>query len=285
MASTPRPLDLSLDLIRAAHAIPVPDDPNALTVMTDDELRPGLEEIVAGREGGAVWVFAYGSLMWNPGFPYAEAAPARLRGYHRAFCIYSVHYRGTQTRPGLVLGLDRGGTCDGIAYRLVPEKAAATLAYLRARELIYAVYREALVPVSIHATERSGSAAYAETREAFAITFIAEPHHPAYAGRPRLARQLAMIRGARGTGGTNIEYLANTLCHLQKLGIRERPLERLMTAIGKFATSPASGANAARASSLQRSWREKPAPRPRTVRDHRMSHRAKIAELRGQTKS
>ncbi len=79
-----------------------------------------------------IWVFAYGSLMWNPGFAYAEARPARLMGYHRAFCIYSVHYRGTQKRPGLVLGLDRGGTCDGIAYRLAPEIAAETLAYLRA---------------------------------------------------------------------------------------------------------------------------------------------------------
>ena len=95
------------------------------------------------------WIFGYGSLMWNPGFDFAEARRARLTGYHRAFCIYSIHYRGTQRRPGLVLGLDRGGVCDGIAFRIAPEQRQQVLAYLRRRELIYAVYREALVPVDI----------------------------------------------------------------------------------------------------------------------------------------
>ena len=90
-----------------------------------------------------LWVFAYGSLMWQPGFPFVEARRARLEGYHRSFCIYSLHYRGTQQRPGLVLGLARGGTCEGIAFRVADEDAPAVRAYLHARELIYGVYREA----------------------------------------------------------------------------------------------------------------------------------------------
>ena len=233
-----------------------------------------------------IWVFAYGSLMWNPGFPYAEARRARLTGYHRAFCIYSVHYRGTERRPGLVLGLDRGGTCDGIAYRLVPERAAETLAYLRARELIYAVYREALLPVAIRLDDcnpRAGSTNHT-TRDTFAITFIAERAHPAYAGRPCLKRELQMIRGAKGTGGPNLEYVVNTLCHLRELGIRERGLERLVSMIGSFATRTSKAtsplARKARTMSLQRAWRDKPSHHPPTVRDKRMAHRAKIAELR-----
>ncbi len=140
------------------------------------------------------------------------------------------------------------------------------------------------MPVSIRLQE-TGNNGHHETRETFATTFIAETSHPAYAGRPSLKRELAMIRGAKGTGGANLEYVVNTLCHLQKLGIRERPLERLMAMIGRFAAHGSPGASSVqdikkRALSHQRSWRERPSPRPGTVRDNRMGHRAKIAELR-----
>src|SRR5215470_16603979 len=96
-----------------------------------------------------LWVFAYGSLMWRPAFAFAEARRARLTGYHRAFCIYSVHHRGTPERLGLVLGLDRGGVCEGVAYRVPATDAVAVRAYLRAREQVSGVYREAFLPVEV----------------------------------------------------------------------------------------------------------------------------------------
>ena len=85
--------------------------------------------------GGDLWVFGYGSLMWNPGFAHAEARPARVYGYHRAFCLYSEHYRGTEARPGLVLGLNRGGSCRGRAFRVPAHDADAAMEYLIAREM------------------------------------------------------------------------------------------------------------------------------------------------------
>ena len=93
-----------------------------------------------------LWIFGYGSLMWRPGFTHAERARARLDGYHRAFCISSTHHRGDALRPGLVLGLDRGGACEGVAYRVPAAEARTVLAYLRERELISGVYREAQLP-------------------------------------------------------------------------------------------------------------------------------------------
>ncbi len=215
-----------------------------------------------------VWVFAYGSLMWQPGFAFAEAHHARLAGYHRAFCVYSVHYRGSPSRPGLVLGLDRGGVCEGMAFRLAPERTAETLAYLRRRELIYGVYREALVPVTL---------AGRDAAPVLAMAYIAEPKHPSHAGRLPLATQVALIRGASGTAGANLDYLINTLIHLGELGIRERALERLLTLAGALATRDPQALGARPASqSLARAWASKLPHVPRLTRDKRFSYRSKL---------
>ena len=115
-----------------------------------------------------LWVFGYGSLMWRPGFAYAEARHARLTGWRRCFCIYSVHHRGTPARPGLVLGLDRGGACEGIAFRIPAPDVAATLHYLREREQVVSVYREALVPLTLVSTGRP---------EVTALAFLVERAH------------------------------------------------------------------------------------------------------------
>jgi len=173
--------------------------------------------------GHDLWVFGYGSLMWRPGFAYEEAQHARLTGYRRCFCIYSVHHRGTVDRPGLVLGLDRGGACEGIAYRVTAARAAETTRYLRAREQVYGVYRETHVPVELITGPR---------REELALTYIVERAHPNYAGRLPLAMQACLIHGSRGRSGANLDYLISTLRHLAELGIRERELERLLVMIG-----------------------------------------------------
>lgn len=173
-----------------------------------------------GRRGHELWIFGYGSLMWRPGFDFVEAVHARLTGYRRCFCVTSVHHRGNERRPGLVLGLDRGGVCEGVAFRVADDEAPRVLAYLRQRELVSGVYQEALLPVDLL---RGG---HGET-QVLALAYVAERAHPSYAGRLPLARQARLIRGARGLSGCNVDYLLNTLCHLAELGIREPELERL----------------------------------------------------------
>lgn len=163
-----------------------------------------------------IWVFAYGSLMWDPGFDVVEARPGLLRGYHRAFCIRSFGYRGTRARPGLVLGLDRGGSCRGMVFRVAAAKAAAVMDYLYAREMTERVYHHRQVrvltpdgPVTAHA-------------------FIVDRAHPQYAGHldeETAARQIAFSAGKRGP---NLAYLANTVRHLEALGIADGPLHRLL---------------------------------------------------------
>lgn len=170
------------------------------------------------------WIFGYGSLMWRPGFPFVEAQRAVLVGFRRCFCVYSIHHRGTRTRPGLVLGLDRGGACTGIAFRVAPENAASVRAYLRDREQTEGVYREAHVPVEL----------VGPRREVPALAFIVERSHVNYAGALPIPMQARIIAGARGISGVNADYLINTLAHLSEMGIRERELERVLTATGAF---------------------------------------------------
>lgn len=172
-----------------------------------------------------LWVFGYGSLMWQPGFPFVEMRHARLFGYHRSFCIYSLHYRGTPERPGLVLGLARGGTCQGVAFRVADTDAAAVRSYLHARELIYGVYREAILTAVIDGEQ---GPALVDV-----LTFIAETGHPSFAGtRVSMARRSAIIRAARGKAGSNLSYFVATLSKLRELGISQPDLERLAVAAG-----------------------------------------------------
>ena len=222
-----------------------------------------------------LWIFGYGSLMWRPDFVFEEAVPARLTGYRRCFCIYSTNHRGAPARPGLVLGLDRGGVCDGVAYRIAPQNARAIADYLRVREQVNGVYHEALVPITLHEAER---------REVFAQAYIVERAHPSYTGPLPLRVQAALIRGAKGISGANLDYLINTLAHLHSLHIREPELQRLLTLIGPhFARDNFAGMASPRAAALLKVCRRLPfdAPVTRPGERRRFIHRRQIAVWHG----
>lgn len=175
----------------------------------------------AGDKVDALWVFGYGSLMWRPGFDYAEARRARLGGYRRALCVRSFVHRGTPERPGLVLGLDRGGSCVGRAFRIDADKAEATLAYLREREQVTGVYLERRVRLHLD-----------DGRHATAVAYVADRQHEQYAGALDAAHAAEIVRGAKGISGINTDYVINTVDHLRELAIRDHWLEhvaRLLT--------------------------------------------------------
>jgi cation transport protein ChaC len=169
------------------------------------------------------WVFGYGSLMWRPGFDFVEQQPALLPGAHRALCIYSWVHRGTQARPGLVLGLDRGGACRGVAYRVADANRESVLAYLRERELVTDVYREAWRNVRLLRA--------AGTVTAPALTYLVVRDHVQYAGRLPPERLLELVRSSAGKSGRNAEYVINTASQLNTLGIRDPVLEWLAEAL------------------------------------------------------
>lgn len=165
-----------------------------------------------GAPSGDMWVFAYGSLMWNPGFAFAERCEARLLGAHRALCVYSFHHRGTPERPGLVLGLDLGGSCRGIAYRVAADEWPATHAYLTRREQISGVYRETIRRIRL--LDGSG-------RDAPAVAYLVNRAHPQYARGLTLEDQLHLVRRSHGTSGPNTDYVVATVDALESLGIRD----------------------------------------------------------------
>lgn len=165
-----------------------------------------------------MWVFGYGSLLWNPGFEVAERAPATLPGYARSFCMRSIHHRGTVDAPGLVLALDEshGASCQGVAMAVAAGQEAETLEYLRARELISSAYLERMLDIQLD----DGS-------KVEAVTYVIDAHHVQYCGALPLEEQACIIARAVGDRGANTEYLFNTAAHLTELGISDGDLEWL----------------------------------------------------------
>lgn len=165
-----------------------------------------------------MWVFGYGSLLWNPGFNCSEQSVARLAGYRRSFCMRSIHHRGTVEAPGLVLALDAqaGASCDGLALAVPAGQEAATLAYLRARELVSSAYVERTVPLTL-----------AEGSEVEALAYVIDPDHDQYCGTLPLEEQAQIIARAQGGRGPNTEYLWNTAAHLAQMGLRDPDLDWL----------------------------------------------------------
>jgi glutathione-specific gamma-glutamylcyclotransferase len=170
-----------------------------------------------------LWVFGYGSLMWRPDFPFVERVEARLIGAHRALCVYSFVHRGTPERPGLVLGLDRGGACRGIAYRVAATERARTVAYLREREQVTSVYREVIRPIRLKATPE---------RQVPGLCYMIDRGHVQYAGRLTLEQQLHHVRQGHGQSGANRDYVIATVAALEELGFRETELHLLAERLG-----------------------------------------------------
>jgi cation transport protein ChaC len=165
-----------------------------------------------------LWVFGYGSLMWRPGFEFVEQVPARLIGEHRALCVYSFDHRGTPEKPGLVLGLDRGGACRGIAFRVAARLRRQTIEYLRSREQTTHVYREVVRSVWLADDAR---------RRVSALTYVVDRGHVQYAGRLPPAEQLRIVLQGHGRSGNNRDYVLSTVRAIEAQGFRDRDLHQL----------------------------------------------------------
>lgn len=162
-----------------------------------------------------IWVFGYGSLIWNPGFTPAHKEIAYLKNYARSFCMWSVHYRGTPKRPGLVLALNaqKGTHCTGIAFKIEQNHAESVLKMLRERELITEAYQEKILPIRL----KSG-------KEVAAFCYVIDPNHGQYCAHLSHAQQAEIIAHAHGKRGKNTEYLYQTVEHLEALGIKDESL-------------------------------------------------------------
>ncbi|MGI9413013.1 MAG: gamma-glutamylcyclotransferase [Hyphomicrobiales bacterium] len=166
------------------------------------------------------WVFGYGSLMWRPGFAFEEQRRARIHGAHRSLCVYSYVHRGTPERPGLVLGLDRGGSCWGTAFRVRGPDRDEVISYLRGREQVTMVYLEVVRRVTLS----TGG-------EVEAVCYVADRTHEQYAGRLPIAEQARIVLQGVGGSGRNPEYLENMVRHLDEIGLPDRTLHRIHQAV------------------------------------------------------
>lgn len=174
-----------------------------------------------------LWVFGYGSLIWRPGFPFEESVQARLHGYHRSLCIFSHVHRGTPERPGLVLGLDRGGVCRGLAFRVAAVEARQTVAYLREREQATSVYIERQVRLKLE-----------DGRQVRGLVYVADRRHLQYAGKLPPKELLRLVRNGRGSSGENPDYVLQTHQHLRKMGIYDPVLASLAQALAPGLGAP-----------------------------------------------
>ena len=169
------------------------------------------------EQGACHHVFAYGSLMWRPGFDFVRSEHATLERFHRSLCVYSNHYRGTAEHPGLVFGLEIGGSCQGVVYEIDPTDWKATHAYVSKRELVSHVYHEVILPVQ----------ALAPARQIQALTYVVDPTHNQYAAPKSLKETIANVKQGHGLSGSCEDYVLNTIQHLRSLDIKDHGIEIL----------------------------------------------------------
>ena len=213
--------DLEEGRMRAVYMATV--DPHR--ALSDEALAASLAATLAKKPAGSGWwVFAYGSLLWNPLFPFADAKPALLSGLHRRFCLWSLGTRGTIEVPGLVLGLDRGGSCRGVAYRLPARCARAELALLWRREMVVGSYKPRWLQVKLNPAGHSQTA----------LAFVVDRAHAQYAGGLTVARQAKVLAAAQGVFGSSADYLERARVALVTHGIVDPYLERLAVAVARL---------------------------------------------------
>jgi glutathione-specific gamma-glutamylcyclotransferase len=184
--------------------------------------QPQSHQSHAPEHAGDIWVFGYGSLMWNPGFLFAERHPAIAHGVHRRLCVYSTHYRGTPEKPGLVVGLLSGGCCHGVAFRVVAVNVKETRNYLTEREQISKIYHEVFRPVRL----RDG-------RTVQALCYVVDQSHKQYAGRLSPDEQFDFVKDSHGNIGPNRDYVCNTAQSLKEIGVEDRTLHWLAEKLQK----------------------------------------------------
>ena len=185
--------------------------------LTEEEFAKTLSAVMASHNRrDEFWVFGYGSLMWRPDFPHLERHFGVVHGFHRAFCVYSHVHRGTRERPGLVLGLDNGGSCKGVAYRVRAADAESVVEYLMRREMATRVYMPRWVTVRIG------------DRAVRAHTYTAAHNHEQYAGKLAAEEAARCIKGNNGRSGNNADYLRSAVTHLEELGLDALPFRRLL---------------------------------------------------------
>jgi cation transport protein ChaC len=208
------PPPLSAELIARAHPELVADDPNAMPLMDEAAMDAARREMLGGIDGD-IWLFGYGSLMWFPDLEFAERRRGRVFGWHRNFCLRQWRHRGSPDAPGLVLALDRGGSCPGAVFRIAGPEAGERLAGTWRREMRGMGYR----PLWMRVTTSKGVVT--------ALGFVANRASPRYTGRrsdAEVAREIAHGRGAKGASAT---YLFETWRHCREKGMRDPMLERL----------------------------------------------------------
>jgi cation transport protein ChaC len=207
--------DLENDVLRKNYA----QSSHGLPLVSEAEFHASFERALEPlRHGADPWIFGYGSLIWNPLFRYTERLPAVIHGFHRSFCLWSRIGRGTPEKSGLVLGLDRGGCCHGMAFRLNRSEARHELALLWRREMVLGSYSPRWLRAAINGS--SG-------REVKALAFVVNRDHPHYAGKLPLTALIETIATARGAFGSSAEYLCQTVDCLIAQGIRDSRLARL----------------------------------------------------------
>jgi cation transport protein ChaC len=204
--------DLENDRLRKLFREANPD----VQVLTEADLDASARRLLAEHPGDTdVWLFGYGSLIWNPIIRYEERCVARVHGFHRRFCLWSHVNRGSMQKPGLVLGLDAGGSCHGVAFRIAARHAAEELRLLWRREMVLGSYCPRWVPI-----DAGGSAMRA-------ITFVVNRRHPSYAGKLPLETVIRTLVSTRGYLGTSAEYLLETVKGLVEHGVRDAYLMEL----------------------------------------------------------
>ena len=196
--------------------------------LSSEEREASLNKALARCQPGEdVWVFAYGSLMWNPAFEFAEAQPSGVEGWRRSFCFWVPRGRGTPELPGLMLALEGGGSCEGIAYRLAPDQVRSELAILWNREMLSGVYQARWVPTRL----RDG-------RTVTAVTFVVDTAHCQYCGDLPMERAAHHIAFAEGRRGACRDYLTNTAEHARSLGIHDPYIEELVQRVADLRGEP-----------------------------------------------